>query len=1594
VAGAFDAKVDISTKEATANLGALRKEVNLTGQSLQHLDKIIKDNKQNIVLIAQQFTKLVAEQRKAAAATKELAQADIAAARASGIRATADAKVAETLSRKANQEAQAARAVAQTGVASARVTDIEARRGMAVDKTAAATRRATQSQLEMHDSLSNSRYLMYDVGATYGVLAAGLMAIPAATAAVAAAYQKDFAQVIRVNEEFQHSSESANAMKESLKGLATEMPVAFDELSRITQLGSQMGVANDKLAAFTETTAKFVAVTGVSADTASTLFGRMETSFTDDVKQFPDFFERVGASIAYVGAKTIATDPEIAAMLSQIGPLGAAAGMSAKEVTGLSAALASVRVRPELARGALTKVFANINRDVAEGSPRLAEYGKVMGITGEAAKELWQSDSSKFFTDLVAGLNTTLAKNGELTTTLDKLGIKELRVSDAMTKLAVGNDVLVESMAAANKGFSDGVALNEMSKPVFDTLIAQLTMMANAWKNLGETIGAGGLAPLGILVDSVKNLAIGIDNLAKSSPQMKGLLQILMAFGTVTAMFLGFKAAQAFVMAGMIGFQQAATRGMAGGLGLGNQVRTLAQTMLVAKGATDAQSRALLGQASAMRMLIIAASASSASIRAAAASTNAMTAASVRGTGGVKGFASGLLGMAGGPIGVAIGALALLAGGFLNASIEADQAGKSIAEAMQQSADSGRRSIAESLNNRKVQLSPTEGDISFSKLNQSVTEVARQVDVKFDDIVDAIAGGTESATAFKKKMDDLSAGTGMDKAKGDAYRWLGRLAEDTARDAKTAAAGLKDVAAAAPLAGKGASDLHDDLEPIPTDLEKMTEALKDLNDEVFGTINAEADLQAALASIGEGLQKSQSYSVTSEGGRENIQNVQDTLAKARDYYKQLMDTDQMNAQQAAQGYADFSASLLAEIKNSFGGDTSYIEDLAAKAREKFTAAIGGADKPVSVPVAVAAPDTQQVGTEVLKTVGIVNQLLATVGDPSLIVDVDAIEAEKQVETLARSLSDLTGMPFEVVMDAFTDPASDKAKEIDALLVAISNGTYEPQVGADTSAAITNIQNFVAFARTELSKLHTESNGKIGWGDGEGSMSPEMKAQYAAIGAPKQVSTKKTATVTVPTASSPTTSLAGNKAGLDGIRKGFDKAAEAAKKAGKSAKDAAKDIASGITDAVKAAEDYGNRLKTALMSAYNQQYALTTATDAYHSSLNAINKKREDEIEQVSTLRDKVRELNNERDKELISANKAKIEQNISLKYGEGARAADYGQQAKESLDNAAAKQKEIDVANKEATTIQNGIGLLTGFSDAAIANREALRGLETKMIDMVAAYATTGASQEQVRAYAQALTGQFQTDVGQIGFNMTAVGNLQGSFERYIDTINRVPQYVPTVVDADTEEATREMAEYGDAADKATQDRTMNVDVNMESFEWHLADALARVQNNLQKTLADPTGTGSSIGGRQNGSLMGGMYRGGMVQGFAGGGMVPGTPPSNPRSDNMLAKVDGKGLIKIRSREFIQPQEAVDYYGPDVMEAMRTMSLPRFNMGGSPGGSRGGAGAAASSIVGLDAETLAAMAEMRQEIRLYADSKELASSVNQGNKILAAEGQR
>src|SRR5690606_2847653 len=132
--------------------------------------------------------------------------------------------------------------------------------------------------------------------------------------------------------------------------------------------------------------------------------------------------------------------------------------------------------------------------------------------------------------------------------------------------------------------------------------------------------------------------------------------------------------------------------------------------------------------------------------------------------------------------------------------------------------------------------------------------------------------------------------------------------------------------------------------------------------------------------------------------------------------------------------------------------------------------------------------------------------------------------------------------------------------------------------------------------------------------------------------------------------------------------------------------------------------------------------------------------------------------------------------------------------------------------------------------------------------------------------------------------------------------------------------------------------------------------------------------------------------KGGEVKGYASGGLIPGTPPSDPLQDNIIATVDSKGIAAIRSGEYIQSQPAVDYYGSDIMDKLNRQEIPRYALGGQLG-NRQSSGETGVSVIDLSAESIQSIARLVQkDIYLYADNQMLAQSVHKGNETIAQRG--
>lgn len=1652
MANDYNASINLNTAEAEKGVKSLDTAVGELDKKLAALDKTIKSSQGNLDTVTKSMSELTRANAVLIRSESDRAKATVQAARADREEIINNGKKAKTATEVAIAEAKIARLKGQTANADRSSKGSEARRdaesgakiavqgavatqrlatetvrtqaaeeglatatvrrGMTQERAtnqttrfAATQDRARNSTLALNDSLSNSRYLLYDVGQTYAVLSAALLAIPAATAAVAIAYERDFAQVMRTNMELENTGGSFAGLRQELKALATEIPLTFKELSEISTVGGQLGIAGKDIGAFTETVAKFGAASNVSLEEASTAFGRFQQSFeVAQGKNTPDYFNKLGSAIAFVGVKSAASEKEIVAVANQISAAGSQFGFATEDIVGLSGALASVRIRPELARGAFQRIMLGLSTAADKGAESFQTFGKYTGLAAEESMALFKTDPSEFFYKYIGGIKDSIAATGSVSGVLDDIGAKNVFDKQFILGLANGYDVFGQSLNNSSKAFQEGTFLNKSTEGVFNTMDAKLKRIASSFQNLSDTIAKGSLQGLSGVADALMGIVGAADRFVQATPGFSAFINVMLGLGGAIGVLLAFKSAQAFVLAGLVGFQQVLGKtSIAAGLTLKGNMQELAKTMLMTKGVTASAAGEFVKNTGAMRAMGASASLTNVQIRAlnaglgtagvtASGAATKMTVAAVA----AKGFGSALS-FVGGPIGLAITALGLLGLSFITASEEAATAGDAIARAMSNGAQAGIAGAAAELDKIKVKLTDT---IALGNLDKSLTEVARDAGVPFEKLAEAATKGADSGKAVLQVMNDIAQSKGFKDFQdmklnnpfgGDhvgQMEYLRKKVEEIGNNSVTAAKNQKDLAKAGVEVGDaaagatpGVDEFGEGIGGVADQADDAKKKLDDFINKIFGLADAESATQEALSNLGEGIANSTDFGAGSEGGRENIANFRDALRAGIEEQQYLIESTKKSTAQASADYVAYVDGLVKEL-SARGVDPAQIMAAAQQAKGYFQAGIAAGGQPVIQPKV----ETTQVAAEAMSATQVAQTVLATYA-PTLRVGADSSEAKTEILRLASYLAQITGWDYNVVLDALTDPASEKGIELANLMTSIVNGTYVAPIGADTSVAIANVQNFSTFARQELANLQAQYDSLLntaenGEGFFKGSANLALGGNWDGSGQREARPGGAAPAVARPAMAAPAVAAAPQIAtpNLGGLANGYDKVRDAANKAGDAGKKAGEDMANGIDDATRAAEDYASRLRQGLQSAFDKQYGMATAADAYHSALNAINKKREDELKQIQDLITKQKELNNSRREDLTGARKAGIEKDISLKYGEVDRAADYAQQEQELLDSAAAKQKDIDVSKTQQQTIQDGIGKLDGFSQAAIDNRAALRDLETKMLDMIGAYANTGASQEQVRAYAIKLTGQFKSDVTQIGYNRGAIQNLTGDMGRYVTKIGLVPRVKPTTVTANTGQATGAIQGVQNAL-SGLRNKTVDVRVNYRGTVFETARTTKAGDKIYGVTNPDT--------GRANGTYL--FNKGGQVPGFAGGGQIPGKAPANPGIDNLMAVVDGKGLVQVRSQEFIMQQPAVDYWGLPFMNAINNMKMPQFNGGGSVGGFSGGSGPNGAMLVELTAEAIAAIQRM-PPIILTTENRVIAQSANDGNAILATQG--
>jgi TP901 family phage tail tape measure protein len=293
-----------------------------------------------------------------------------------------------------------------------------------------------------------------------------LAALGAGSAKAAMDFETSFANVAKtvdgVADNAGKLTPVGQALAQTFRDLAKEIPATTTELTQIAALGGQMGVPIDQLELFTKNGAALgVAVDGISTEEAAMGLAQIGNISGEGSTKVAE----MASALVHLGNNSSATEAQILEFTKRLMGAGDSVGMTVPQVMALGTSMANLGINAEAGGTAMSQVITKISVAVSEGGTKLEEFARVAGMSAQQFAEVWQRSPIEAIQAFIGGLSTMKERGVDLNLTMGELGTEGIRVSDTLKRMAGDSEGLGRALVIANEGFSAGNAhLTEAEK--------------------------------------------------------------------------------------------------------------------------------------------------------------------------------------------------------------------------------------------------------------------------------------------------------------------------------------------------------------------------------------------------------------------------------------------------------------------------------------------------------------------------------------------------------------------------------------------------------------------------------------------------------------------------------------------------------------------------------------------------------------------------------------------------------------------------------------------------------------------------------------------------------------------------------------------------------------------------------------------------------------------------------------------------------------------------------------------------------------------------------------------------------------------------
>ena len=252
------------------------------------------------------------------------------------------------------------------------------------------------------------------------------------------------------------------------------------EFANIGQIAGQLGIQSKAdIQSFTQVVVEMASATVLSSDEAALGLARLAAIMDEPI----DNSRKMASAMVALGNTVAANEQEILQMSLRLSGAGRVVGLTTAEVLGFAASLAELGIRVEAGGTAFSKLFIKLAAAISKGGKQIDLFSQTSGLAVDDFVKLFKEDAAGAVVLFLEGLGEIREQGGDVIAVLNKLGLSEVRLRDAILRVSGATDNLSTNINRSKKEFEDGTAVNEEFTASLDSVASQFGILRERIKS-------------------------------------------------------------------------------------------------------------------------------------------------------------------------------------------------------------------------------------------------------------------------------------------------------------------------------------------------------------------------------------------------------------------------------------------------------------------------------------------------------------------------------------------------------------------------------------------------------------------------------------------------------------------------------------------------------------------------------------------------------------------------------------------------------------------------------------------------------------------------------------------------------------------------------------------------------------------------------------------------------------------------------------------------------------------------------------------------------------------------------------------------------